>query len=72
MKTGYFANGITGKYTKVHITYNDGVPICNSKIGPSMVFQWCAGYAELAYTDCQHCQKKYKKIKKLLGRTTHI
>jgi len=56
---GYFANP-NGRYTKVHVVENDK-PICGSKIGGKMIFQWCAylfSGVTHSYVECEHCKRK--------------
>lgn len=56
--TGYFANIF--RWTKVHLVEN-GKPLCGSRIGDDMAFQWCAGGAWYDYLECEKCKKIFIK-----------
>ena len=58
MKTGYFAN-VT--HTKVHIVRGNDKPVCGSRIGDNMEFQWCSMGIYMPYVECEHCKKWYYK-----------
>ena len=61
MSTGYF--GIPGdsgaRSTKVHYVFDTrySKPICGSRIGPLMHFQWCAGGFEERFVECERCRR---------------
>lgn len=59
LTTGFFAN--TKRGTKVHVVNIDGKPICNSKIGKNMEYQWCSTSVYFPYIECEKCKKIIKK-----------
>ncbi len=60
MRTGFFGNPL--RSTKVHVVDEHDKPICGSKIGIDMDFQWCAGNIKLDYIECEKCKNKAIKI----------
>ena len=60
MQIGYF--GSPKRYTRTHLVEN-GKPICGSKIGEDLRFQWCANiknpvnlhFNTNRYVECMHC-----------------
>lgn len=71
--TGYFASAEKHARTKVHII-KDGIPICGSRIGDNMAFQFCAGGIHIEYVECMHCKRIGRRMlqaeldKKLKGK----
>ena len=66
-KTGWFGNPLRG--CKTHVVQDHPLvpgwhPICGSKIGIDMDFQWCADGVHLKYIECKTCLIKAGKILK--------
>ena len=61
MSTGWWGipGGPESKNTKVHYTLDGRYPkpLCGSKLGPFMHYQWCAAGLEPAYVECERCRK---------------
>lgn len=60
MRTGWFGNPKRG--TLVHVVDMYDKPICGSRIGEDMEFQWCAPSIKLDYIECEKCKKKSNQI----------
>lgn len=54
VQTGFFAN--QKRWTKVHVV-QEGKPICGTKIGNNMSFQFNAQGVRLDYVECEHCKR---------------
>ena len=63
--TGWF--GIPGGPPggMVHVVI-DGKPICGSKMGPKMKFQWCARGVQREFLECRRCENKIRRAPKWL------
>ena len=66
--TGWFGyphiSGVMyARWTLVHaIHFPSGKPICGSKLGPRMEFQWCSWGIKMEYIECKRCCKKAEEI----------
>ncbi len=60
--TGWWGipGGPSCRSTKVHIE-EGGKPACGSRLGPKMVYQWCAWGMKWDYLECEHCKDIYRK-----------
>ena len=64
--TGWYGipGGPESRSSKVHVVYH-GKPICGTRPGSNMEFQWCSVGIQLDYIECQHCKRIARSLIKV-------
>ena len=57
MRTGWFGRPGTYRFTRTHVVSDTDPPrpICHSRIGRRMAFQWSFNGVSLRHVDCRRC-----------------